>query len=229
MPDLFAGRCRAVQGVRGSGGGGGVSGANGKDRRSAGILQCHLCGRSVTSLARVCVAIYHQPTMGYPRDWWDLICVLEHVKCAVEHDLNERGYSFPLQELIRHELESAAGWVTHLREKCWWANDREYELRLMYNMALRLTHHEQAVKVTAPQRNISTRVRALVMERDNFRCRRCGATAKERRLAVDHIVPVAKGGGCDLDNLQCLCDLCNLGKSDRDPHEHDHRPEGAHA
>lgn len=33
---------------------------------------------------------------------------------------------------------------------------------------------------------------------------------------IDHIVPVAKGGGNDEDNLCTACVPCNQGKSDRD-------------
>jgi len=36
---------------------------------------------------------------------------------------------------------------------------------------------------------------------------------------VDHIVPLAKGGKHQADNIQLLCGPCNLRKSDRDPIE----------
>ena len=50
-------------------------------------------------------------------------------------------------------------------------------------------------------------------------CRACGASPTPDngvRLHVDHIVPVSKGGGDSLDNLQLLCDSCNFGKGSRD-------------
>lgn len=67
------------------------------------------------------------------------------------------------------------------------------------------------------RREINLRLRFLVMKRDNFKCRICGASpAKDPKieLHVDHIVPWAKGGETTLDNLQTLCSKCNLGKSD---------------
>jgi 5-methylcytosine-specific restriction endonuclease McrA len=64
-------------------------------------------------------------------------------------------------------------------------------------------------------RYISSTVRYTVFHRDNFRCVACGITAKETQLQVDHIVPFAKGGSNNLDNLQTLCLECNRGKSDR--------------
>lgn len=58
-------------------------------------------------------------------------------------------------------------------------------------------------------------LRYQVLKRDNFRCRSCGATAESETLHVDHIHPVAKGGRTEMENLQVLCQTCNLGKSDR--------------
>ena len=45
-----------------------------------------------------------------------------------------------------------------------------------------------------------------------YRCRECGATNKQTRLHVDYILPVAKGGTNDLNNLQTLCEECNSAK-----------------
>jgi 5-methylcytosine-specific restriction endonuclease McrA len=74
---------------------------------------------------------------------------------------------------------------------------------------------------TGQSRNVSPSLRARVLERDCFRCRRCGAKAPDVELVVDHITPVAKGGGKEPTNLQSLCRECNAGKRDNDPHAHD--------
>lgn len=66
-------------------------------------------------------------------------------------------------------------------------------------------------------RNINYRLRFRVMQRDKFKCRICGAspaTDPTIILHIDHIVPCAKGGTADFENLQTLCSKCNLGKSD---------------
>jgi hypothetical protein len=52
-------------------------------------------------------------------------------------------------------------------------------------------------------------LRNQVFERDQWHCKSCGAT---ERLSVDHIVPVVKGGGNELENLQTLCLSCNSSK-----------------
>jgi 5-methylcytosine-specific restriction endonuclease McrA len=57
-------------------------------------------------------------------------------------------------------------------------------------------------------------IRWAVWERDDFRCRHCGA---RRYLRVDHIIPESKGGTLDLDNLQTLCNSCNAKKGTKCP------------
>jgi len=67
------------------------------------------------------------------------------------------------------------------------------------------------------QRNINWRLRFIVMRRDNFKCKNCGrspATDQSIILHVDHINAWAKGGETILENLQTLCSVCNIGKSD---------------
>lgn len=66
-------------------------------------------------------------------------------------------------------------------------------------------------------RTISLRVRLRVLDRDNFRCIFCGrspATDIGVKLHIDHKIPFSQGGKSSVDNLQTLCQDCNLGKSD---------------
>ena len=67
------------------------------------------------------------------------------------------------------------------------------------------------------KREINWRLRFIVMRRDNFKCKNCGrspATDPSIILHVDHIKAWAKGGETILENLQTLCSVCNIGKSD---------------
>ncbi|WP_442977751.1 HNH endonuclease [Salinibacterium sp. CAN_S4] len=44
----------------------------------------------------------------------------------------------------------------------------------------------------------------------------CGASASNgATLHVDHIIPVSRDGRTVPENLQTLCEPCNLGKSNR--------------
>lgn len=62
---------------------------------------------------------------------------------------------------------------------------------------------------------MSKKLRFEVFKRDGFKCMYCGAEAPKAVLHVDHVNPVAKGGGNDLLNLVTACDECNAGKSAR--------------
>jgi len=66
--------------------------------------------------------------------------------------------------------------------------------------------------------NISLGLRYKVLSRDKFKCVRCGtspATDPICKLHIDHIVPFSKDGKTVLENLQTLCENCNLGKGNR--------------
>lgn len=72
-------------------------------------------------------------------------------------------------------------------------------------------------KLSAVERGeVSDSLRYDIMNRDNFTCVLCGASARQGvRLHVDHIIPIAKGGKSTPDNLRTLCERCNVGKSDK--------------
>lgn len=73
-----------------------------------------------------------------------------------------------------------------------------------------------ATKRHKTPRNVSWRLRFMVMRRDDFKCRACGANPALKSgtiLVVDHIVPWVDGGETIMDNLQTLCEPCNGGKS----------------
>ena len=56
-----------------------------------------------------------------------------------------------------------------------------------------------------------------ILKRDNYRCQICGRTQADGiKLHVDHIIPIAKGGKTVPENLQTLCQDCNLGKGTKD-------------
>ena len=65
---------------------------------------------------------------------------------------------------------------------------------------------------TDKRQAISEDIKLLVWTRDGGACTRCAA---RQQLHFDHVIPVAKGGGNSAENIQLLCQPCNLRKSDK--------------
>lgn len=64
-------------------------------------------------------------------------------------------------------------------------------------------------------RAITEKMRLQVFKRDHYACCKCGKSPSAYRgisLHLDHVIPFSKGGNNSLDNLQTLCNKCNLGK-----------------
>jgi 5-methylcytosine-specific restriction endonuclease McrA len=74
------------------------------------------------------------------------------------------------------------------------------------------------VKEAAEQKlKVMPAIRWQVFQRDNWKCVACGRNSQDGViLHVDHIIPRSKGGSDTLENYQTLCDLCNIGKSNKD-------------
>ena len=61
-------------------------------------------------------------------------------------------------------------------------------------------------KRAAHPRSLGKALKAKVWRRDGGKCRKCGT---QRNLQIDHVKPVAWGGGRELSNLRLLCGSCN--------------------
>lgn len=99
-------------------------------------------------------------------------------------------------------------WTAALQAFVKFANDQEIEANQTAAI-LEKTHRRTA-------RDPSLRLRWYVLQRDSFTCCACGASPAISRgveLHVDHRLPWSKGGETVRDNLQTLCSVCNLGKS----------------
>lgn len=67
------------------------------------------------------------------------------------------------------------------------------------------------------QRKLMTQgIRDRIKSRDGYTCQICGRYMPDGvGLHIDHIIPISKGGKTVDQNLQVLCDKCNLRKSDK--------------
>ena len=64
-------------------------------------------------------------------------------------------------------------------------------------------------------RTINPRRRAKLIEQAQFKCQKCGKSGNLTCLEIDHIIPIAKGGNNNIENLQVLCYECNMKKFDK--------------
>ena len=60
--------------------------------------------------------------------------------------------------------------------------------------------------------SIPTDLRKIIWNRDEGKCVKCGS---ENNIHYDHIIPISKGGSTIKENLELLCQNCNLSKSDK--------------
>ena len=68
-------------------------------------------------------------------------------------------------------------------------------------------------RTKAERGKLTKSLRFEVLEKHNFKCRACGYGANDgKKLHVDHIIPISKGGETEMANLQVLCSDCNVGK-----------------
>lgn len=73
----------------------------------------------------------------------------------------------------------------------------------------RLVGFVPAKRTTYIKRKMSPKLRREILDRDGWKCVRCGA---EEGLTVDHITPERRNGADDHANLQTLCMPCNRRK-----------------
>ncbi len=63
------------------------------------------------------------------------------------------------------------------------------------------------------------RIRLLVLARDDYRCQLRGRRCTGDATAVDHIIPLSKGGSrLDPRNLRASCSWCNTSRGSRPDH-----------
>lgn len=88
-------------------------------------------------------------------------------------------------------------------------NGIEYPKREIIGRAVSPSEVRRAMRMELAPGKHSIQEWRQVMQRDGWKCLRCGST---KRLTKDHIVPIAKGGSNDASNLQTLCLSCNASK-----------------
>lgn len=65
---------------------------------------------------------------------------------------------------------------------------------------------------------ITSRVVQDILDNSNGKCNYCGKDCKEN-YHIDHIIPVSRGGGNNIDNLCLSCPSCNWSKGNKTAEE----------
>ncbi len=71
---------------------------------------------------------------------------------------------------------------------------------------------KESIKIK--RRQFTSKERTIIYNKNKGRCAICGEFVPYDAFTVDHIIPLAKGGTNELNNLQCTCKTCNLIKQD---------------
>ena len=101
-------------------------------------------------------------------------------------------------------------------------NENETIIEFIENAILKSLPKEvlsrEELKEINRRRKISDTTRYAVLERAGFKCQCCGSKPLKNNdviLHIDHIIPHSLGGSNNVDNLQVLCDKCNLSKQNK--------------
>ena len=73
---------------------------------------------------------------------------------------------------------------------------------------------EEMGTTTVSRKVFSQEARNDIYERTKGKCALCGKFIRFDQFTVDHIVPLAKGGTNEIENLQTTCKHCNAMKQD---------------
>lgn len=139
--------------------------------------------------------------------------------------VEERLKAMPLRVLKKNGVVTQVDGIWRLAVGKLTHTERE-ELRLACEARLRDFVVQQAFWDGNPAK-MPSRVPGAVLKEAEFAWAACRSNTKP--LQVDHVVPKSKGGGNSVQNLQALCNDCNLCESDKHwidfrKSGHPHRP-----
>ena len=111
---------------------------------------------------------------------------------------------------------STISWGAYRRRFRSWSETLRKFVEFANVQEMQPTNEKENDRTPRTSRDPTLRLRFRVLKRDDFKCRACGASpalTPGLSLHVDHVKPWSRGGQTIEDNLQTLCERCNLGKS----------------
>lgn len=158
--------------------------------------------RKALERAQLTVSRYAKPTekelIDILLDLWQ-ITVKKHGRRPEGRDLKKFGYPVSRDTYAR----AFGSWKKALI--------RAYN-SIADNTLAAESNDNKPAQQTKNRQTLSLHKRFFILKRDQFACKKCGASGHGVKLEVDHIVPFSKGGSDNLSNLKTLCFECNQGK-----------------
>ena len=138
----------------------------------------------------------------------DLFANLEHIWLTLGRQPKYSEIQKPLSLFSVGTYEQRFGsWYNALDAFVLYMSDEETDIKPNTKI------NKDGIKHTT-KREPSARLKVQVLMRDGNRCRLCGVECNDglHNIHFDHIIPWSKGGETTLENLQVLCNDCNLAK-----------------
>ena len=138
----------------------------------------------------------------------DLFANLEHIWLTLGRQPKYSEIQKPLSLFSVGTYEQRFGsWYNALDAFVLYMSDEETDIKPNAKI------NKDGIKHTT-KREPSARLKVQVLMRDGNRCRLCGVECNDglHNIHFDHIIPWSKGGETTLENLQVLCNDCNLAK-----------------
>lgn len=86
------------------------------------------------------------------------------------------------------------------------------------NQSFRLPAVMRLKQYIRPYLSLSVRLsRQNIFLRDNHTCQYCYKKLSEKKLTIDHVIPLSKGGRHEWVNVVTACSRCNNVKGDKSP------------
>jgi hypothetical protein len=112
--------------------------------------------------------------------------------------------------IINEQTENLVNWLVELL-------DKKDEQGIQNTLNKSHLNEQEIRKLIDTKIKVLPSIRWQVFQRDNWKCVSCGSTSDDEIiLHIDHIIPRSKGGKDHIDNYQTLCNICNIGKSNKD-------------
>jgi 5-methylcytosine-specific restriction endonuclease McrA len=138
----------------------------------------------------------------------------QHNYCSLKcHGLARRGKNYaPATEFKPGNISHNKGRGMTQEQR----RERRREISRLFNNKPERKEYMRNYDIRFGRYSIDATYWGWLCKRLDYRCQYCGHQFPARKLEIDHIHPVSKGGTSAWNNIQPLCRSCNSKKRDAD-------------